>query len=137
MSEWKKDEIGYVKAEFVNQIKNGDDSLKFRVGDGSVVYLRPEEVFHSIPPSQPAPVDVSAIRVGDEVTVRATVLDVNGCQVRVLVDGEDPEAWWWFENSTIASHTPAPRPPTLAEFEALPLEVRERLFAEMVKGGAK
>lgn len=81
-----------------------------------------------------SPVDVSAIRVDDEVTVRGKV-------VKVAEKNEEGDVFFrvefecglcWFELSEIL-HTTAPRPATLAEFKALPLEVQERLFAEMVK----
>jgi acyl dehydratase len=49
-------------------------------------------------------IDVSKIRVGDEVTVRATVLEVAD-GIKPIRVKRDP----WVEVGEIATHTPAPR----------------------------
>lgn len=135
MSEWKVGDKAFIEVEIVDPAW-----LTFRLLGETGRILNASitcPLFRSIPPSQPASVDVSAIRVGDEVTVRGVVVsEASPMREKVLVEFHESLSGWVSER-LIASHTPAPRPTTLAEFEALPLKVRERLFAEMVKDGAK
>ena len=142
MSEWKGGEVAYVPVTIVNPVTYRNGKIAVTVAGECftswIGHVAANELLRSIPPSQPAPVNVSAISVGDEVTVRGKVVrdTESSTSEKVLVEFHGSLSGWVSER-LIASHTPAQRPTTLKEFEALPLEVRERLFAEMVKGDAK
>lgn len=87
----------------------------------------------SLVPITPAPVDVSQIKVGDEVTVRGVVVNIDSTSMPYHVETSHGELVW-LSGDEIASHTPSRPPSTLAEFKAMTDEQQERWFNEMVKG---
>ena len=141
MSEqWKGGEVAYVPVTIVNPVTYRNGKIAVTVAGESftswIGHVTTNELLRSVPPLRPVPVDASAIRVGDNVTIDATVLQANSnkfepSKVLVKISGY-ALLQAWIDAKFIASHTPGQRPTTLAEFDALPLEVRERLFAEMV-----
>lgn len=131
MSEWKVGDKGHLELEFLGQSK-GSSVGAFKSNDGAVFYLTYGELLRSIP-SQPAPVDVSQIKVGDEVTVRGVAKEIDKTSLPFRVELSSGE-YVWAGPDDIISHTPSRPPSTLAEFKALTDEQQERWFNEMVKG---
>lgn len=131
---WKNGDKGFLPVELISLIPSSVDG-----GVGRFVAIGCG-VRYDIPPSQPSPVDVSQIKVGDEVTVKARVLEIDATSLpfRVaIISPETEDESTWIERGCVVSHTPSPPPSTLAEFKAMTPEQQERWFAEMTKGKAK
>lgn len=137
MSEWKAGDKAYVEAKFTGYMDaNKPRTLRFSCADGCVIFIEPKHALRSIPPSSPSPVDVSQIKVGDEVTVKAIVKTVS-CRTfehpfeLKVIGGDDADLdLVWVDESAFIYHTPSRPPSTLAEFKAMTNEQQERWFAE-------
>lgn len=131
---WKNGDKGFLPVELISLIPSSvDDGVGRFVAIGCGVR-------YDIPPSQPSPVDVSQIKVGDEVMVKAIVKTVS-CRTfehpfeLKVIGGDDADLdLVWVDESAFVSHTPSRPPSTLAEFKAMTNEQQERWFGEMVKG---
>lgn len=140
---WKNGDKGFLPVELISLIPSSVDDGVGRfvaIGCGVRYDIPLYHVCRSIPPSSPAPVDVSQIKVGDEVTVKAIVKTVS-CRTfehpfeLKVIGGDDADLdLVWVDESAFVSHTPSRPPSTLAEFKAMTNEQQERWFGEMVKG---
>lgn len=133
MSEWKVGDKAYVPVTIIDPVLKANGKILV-LADGEVMsgLIHASMLLRSIPP-QPAPVDVSQIKVGDEVTVWAKVIENDNDNLPVHVRFREGNQVWLNANE-IATHTPSRPPSTLDEFKAMTDEQQERWFAEMVKG---